>query len=234
MFLTVRISVDLLGQTSLAFTIVREGGDCELVGGSLGEVLEGVGVLHGIDAYLALLARAGPVVDGVVCQLAHTRRWIPPEGDGVRRCGFHTDILGWRGNCNGMICLRYDERDLFIIPDEELLSETAVGCTASYFVKIIWCSRWFWSTYFEAVYSFICGHERVAVAQYRMICLVLPIKTKISTEIQMRANIRQLLLVRDSGHLKWATPTGYVHTPSHFPIQMHVFKTPLTNDAQRS
>ena len=29
------------------------------------------------------------------------------------------------------------------IPDEELFSETAVGCTASYFVKIIWCSRWF-------------------------------------------------------------------------------------------
>ena len=29
------------------------------------------------------------------------------------------------------------------IPDEELFSETAVGCTASYFVKIIWCSCWF-------------------------------------------------------------------------------------------
>ena len=26
----------------------------------------------------------------------------------------------------------------------ELFSETAVGCTASYFVKIIWCSCWFW------------------------------------------------------------------------------------------
>ena len=31
----------------------------------------------------------------------------------------------------------------YIFPDEELFSETAVGCTASYFVKIIWCSRWF-------------------------------------------------------------------------------------------
>ena len=29
------------------------------------------------------------------------------------------------------------------IPDEELFSEKAVGCTASYFVKIIWCSCWF-------------------------------------------------------------------------------------------
>ena len=29
------------------------------------------------------------------------------------------------------------------IPDEELFSETYVGCTASYFVKIIWYSRWF-------------------------------------------------------------------------------------------
>ena len=29
------------------------------------------------------------------------------------------------------------------IPDEELFFETFVGCTASYFVKIIWCSCWF-------------------------------------------------------------------------------------------
>ena len=28
------------------------------------------------------------------------------------------------------------------IPHEDLFSETAVWCTASYFVKIIWCSRW--------------------------------------------------------------------------------------------
>ena len=33
-----------------------------------------------------------------------------------------------------------------LIPDEELLSETAVGCIASYFVKIIWCSGWFCNT----------------------------------------------------------------------------------------
>ena len=32
---------------------------------------------------------------------------------------------------------------LIAIPDEELFSETAVVCTASYFVKIIWCSCWF-------------------------------------------------------------------------------------------
>ena len=28
------------------------------------------------------------------------------------------------------------------IPDEKLFSVTAVGCITSYFVKIIWCSRW--------------------------------------------------------------------------------------------
>ena len=28
------------------------------------------------------------------------------------------------------------------IPDEELYSDTAVRCIASYVVKIIWCSRW--------------------------------------------------------------------------------------------
>ena len=61
------------------------------------------------------------------------------------------------------------------IPDEELFSETAVGCTASYFVKIIWCSCWFWSPppYIEAGYCLFCGRRRVAVARYRMICLVL-------------------------------------------------------------
>ena len=29
------------------------------------------------------------------------------------------------------------------IPNEEQFFETAVGCNASYFVKIIWCSSWF-------------------------------------------------------------------------------------------
>ena len=32
---------------------------------------------------------------------------------------------------------------ILIIPDEELIFEAFVGCTASYFVKTIWCSRWF-------------------------------------------------------------------------------------------
>ena len=32
---------------------------------------------------------------------------------------------------------------IFSIPDEELFSETYVACTASYFVSIIRCSRWF-------------------------------------------------------------------------------------------
>ena len=60
------------------------------------------------------------------------------------------------------------------IPDEELFSETTVGCTASYFVKIIWCSCWFCiPPYFEAEYCLFCGRRRVAVARYRMICLVL-------------------------------------------------------------
>ena len=59
------------------------------------------------------------------------------------------------------------------IPDEELFSETYIGCTASYLVLIIWCCRWFVSPS-EAVYCYICGRRRVAVARYRMICFVLP------------------------------------------------------------
>ena len=40
--------------------------------------------------------------------------------------------------------------------------------------KIIWCSPWFCnSTSFGAVYCLMCGRRRVAVARYRMICLVL-------------------------------------------------------------
>ena len=72
-------------------------------------------------------------------------------------------------NCSAY-CLVY----IISIPDEELFSETTVGSTASYFVKIILCSRWFCNPpYFKAVYCCICGRRRVAVARYRMICLVL-------------------------------------------------------------
>ena len=39
---------------------------------------------------------------------------------------------------------RHSNNELMLgIPDEELFSETYVGCTASYFVLIIGCSRWF-------------------------------------------------------------------------------------------
>ena len=47
--------------------------------------------------------------------------------------------------------------------------------TASYFVKIIWCSCWFCNipSSLEVVYYFICGRQRVAIARYRMFNLVL-------------------------------------------------------------
>ena len=55
-----------------------------------------------------------------------------------------------------------------------IFSEAAVGCTASYFVKINDVHVDFVTPipYFEAVYCFTCGRRRVAVARYRMICLV--------------------------------------------------------------
>ena len=45
---------------------------------------------------------------------------------------------------------------------------------ASYFVKIIGYSRWFCKPppSFGAVYRLICGRRKVAVAGYRIICLV--------------------------------------------------------------
>ena len=49
-----------------------------------------------------------------------------------------------------------------------------IECTASYFVKIIWCSRWFCTpSWFETYYCFICSRRRMVVARYRLICLVL-------------------------------------------------------------
>ena len=70
------------------------------------------------------------------------------------------------------------------IPDEDLFSETAVGCTASYVVKIIWCSCWFCTPppYLEAEYCLFCGRRRVAVARYRMICLVSVLNYTLSKE----------------------------------------------------
>ena len=54
--------------------------------------------------------------------------------------------------------------------------ETTVECTASYFVKIFWRSRSFFtpSPHLRPVYCFICGRRSEAVARNRMICLVLP------------------------------------------------------------
>ena len=64
---------------------------------------------------------------------------------------------------------------LISIPDEELFSEAAVGCTASYLSKLYDVPVGFVTptSYFETVYCFICGRQRVAVARYRMICLVI-------------------------------------------------------------
>ena len=61
------------------------------------------------------------------------------------------------------------------IPDEELFSETAVGCTVSYFVQnyMMFLLVLTPPPYFEADYCLFCGRRRVAVARYRMICLVL-------------------------------------------------------------
>ena len=59
---------------------------------------------------------------------------------------------------------------LFIsISDEELFSETTVGCTASLLVQIILYSRWFCipPSSFEAAYCFICGRRKVTVARFQ-------------------------------------------------------------------
>ena len=72
------------------------------------------------------------------------------------------------------------------IPDEKLFSETVVGCTASYFVKILCCSRWFCPpplSSFEAVYCFVSSCRRVTIDRYRMICLVPHYKDKLGTVV---------------------------------------------------
>ena len=61
------------------------------------------------------------------------------------------------------------------IPNEELFSETAVGCIASYFVSKLYLVPVGSPPppSFDAVYCFICGRRRVAVARYQMIRLAL-------------------------------------------------------------
>ena len=56
----------------------------------------------------------------------------------------HLDVI--YVNLPAKMLLNIDTAWAFIkivsIPDEEYFSETAVGCTATYFVKILECSRW--------------------------------------------------------------------------------------------
>ena len=73
------------------------------------------------------------------------------------RKGLCKSMTDWEGTTTG---LERKWRQLY-------MKLTAVGCTASYFVKIIWCSCWFWPP------PLFWGRRRVAVARYRIICLVL-------------------------------------------------------------
>ena len=66
------------------------------------------------------------------------------------------------------------------IPDEELFSETTVGCIASYLVQIIW---------FEVVYCFICGRRRVAVARYRIVFFLFRNPQSWTCSIQMKSSM---------------------------------------------
>ena len=58
---------------------------------------------------------------------------------------------------------------LYVVIIEHIQVTTDADC------YIIWCSRWFCTPppLFEVVYCFICGRRRMAVARYRMRCLVL-------------------------------------------------------------
>ena len=59
------------------------------------------------------------------------------------------------------------------ILDEESFSETTVGCIVSYSVNNMMFPSVLYPFSFEGVHCFICGRGRLAVARYRMICLVL-------------------------------------------------------------
>ena len=56
----------------------------------------------------------------------------------------------------------HEQNMFFSIPDEELFSEMAVGCTASYFVKFVLCSRWFCN--FPHILR-LCINALIAVAE---------------------------------------------------------------------
>ena len=99
--------------------------------------------------------RIGPTKHASICQIwsAVTEEMSKYISGSVVRA--NTFVEGVTQNTKLTWTLRTDE-ELFSetavgctaswfvnIPDEELFSETAVGCTASCFVKIIWCSLWF-------------------------------------------------------------------------------------------
>ena len=60
------------------------------------------------------------------------------KGAFALRCADTSEILEFVSQCSGFC-------QIISIPDGELSFETAVGCSASYFVYIIRCSRWFCS-----------------------------------------------------------------------------------------
>ena len=99
--------------------------------------------------------------------------WLHAEEGKIVRGNSRYVPLIW---CSYLFYISFKTESGIKINQMEFNCRLAVGCTASYFVKIIWCSCWFCNTpppYFEAEYCLFCGRRRVAVAWYRMICLVL-------------------------------------------------------------
>ena len=78
----------------------------------------------------------------------------------------NTTDLFWRRLCN------YKKIHLLWFSYEELFSETSVGCTASYLIKLYDVPVGVLAPSPEGVYSFICGRRMVIIVRYWMICLV--------------------------------------------------------------
>ena len=116
-------------------------------------------------------------------------------------------LLFWNDNC--YFCVK-----IISIPDEELFSETYVWCTVHCLNYMMFPLVLYPPPSFKASYCYICGHRRLAVARFRMICLVLVLRhiTYSSESGKICKSVLTLSKQSASGVFTYHTPVFNIHS----------------------